>query len=296
MKKRLVTLALAASGLSVVVQAAPLRILLVNDDGCRSPGITQLQRQLADNGYDVWLVAPAENQSGIGSAITMRPGKTFSVQKNADRQFCFPGTPADSVDFGLFGVLRDNPPDLVISGVNDGPNTGASQLNSGTVSAAARAVRFGYPAIAASIGYILTPEEMSQGWPATKKYWPQAIDYVVQVVKKLDRQRLAGQPLLPAGIGVSINYPARDKKQIAGVKVIENQPRPTPQFYYQIQPDGKVQQMMNDQLLGADNSDTDGGWLSRGWITWTLFDGQWNTQQGLQQVQKLLADPALQQP
>ncbi|PLV56453.1 5'/3'-nucleotidase SurE [Erwinia sp. B116] len=296
MKKRLVTLALAASGLSVVVQAAPLRILLVNDDGCRSPGITQLQRQLSDSGYDVWLVAPAENQSGIGSAITMRPGKTFSVQKNADRQFCFPGTPADSVDFGLFGVLRDNPPDLVISGVNDGPNTGASQLNSGTVSAAARAVRFGYPAIAASIGYILTPEEMSQGWPATKKYWPQAIDYVVQVVKKLDRQRLAGQPLLPAGIGVSINYPARDKKQIAGVKVIENQPRPTPQFYYQIQPDGKVQQMMNDQLLGADNSDTDGGWLSRGWITWTLFDGQWNTQQGLQQVQKLLADPALQQP
>ncbi|QUG75735.1 5'/3'-nucleotidase SurE [Erwinia sp. E602] len=296
MKKSLVTLALAASGLSVVVQAAPLRILLVNDDGCRSPGITQLQRQLADNGYDVWLVAPAENQSGIGSAITMRMGKTFSVQKNADRQFCFPGTPADSVDFGLFGVLRDNPPDLVISGVNDGPNTGASQLNSGTVSAAARAVRFGYPAIAASIGYILTPEEMSQGWPATKKYWPQAIDYVVQVVKKLDRQRLAGQPLLPAGIGVSINYPARDKKQIAGVKVIENQPRPTPQFYYQIQPDGKVQQMMNDQLLGADNSDTDGGWLSRGWITWTLFDGQWNTQQGLQQVKKLLADPALQQP
>lgn len=296
MKKRLVTLALAASGLSVVVQAAPLRILLVNDDGCRSPGITQLQRQLSDSGYDVWLVAPAENQSGIGSAITMRPGKTFSVQKNADRQFCFPGTPADSVDFGLFGVLRDNPPDLVISGVNDGPNTGASQLNSGTVSAAARAVRFGYPAIAASIGYILTPEEMSQGWPATKKYWPQAIDYVVQVVKKLDRQRLAGQPLLPAGIGVSINYPAQDKKQIAGVKVIENQPRPTPQFYYQIQPDGKVQQMMNDQLLGADNSDTDGGWLSRGWITWTLFDGQWNTQQGLQQVQKLLADPALQRP
>lgn len=296
MKKSLVTLALAASGLSVVVQAAPLRILLVNDDGCRSPGITQLQRQLADNGYDVWLVAPAENQSWIGSAITMRMGKTFSVQKNADRQFCFPGTPADSVDFGLFGVLRDNPPDLVISGVNDGPNTGASQLNSGTVSAAARAVRFGYPAIAASIGYILTPEEMSQGWPATKKYWPQAIDYVVQVVKKLDRQRLAGQPLLPAGIGVSINYPARDKKQIAGVKVIENQPRPTPQFYYQIQPDGKVQQMMNDQLLGTDNSDTDGGWLSRGWITWTLFDGQWNTQQGLQQVQKLLADPALQQP
>jgi 5'-nucleotidase len=64
------------------------------------------------------------------------------VKKAADKRYCFPGTPADALDFGLWGVLKDAPPDLVISGVNDGPNTGMAQVNSGTVSAAVRSVRW----------------------------------------------------------------------------------------------------------------------------------------------------------
>lgn len=133
--------------LTASTQAAekPLRILLVNDDGCQSVGTTSLQEKLAAKGYDVWMVAPATNQSGIGSAITFKPGKTFDVKKVADKRYCFPGTPADAVDFGLWGVMKEAAPDLVISGVNDGPNTGMAQVNSGTVSAAARALRYGFP-------------------------------------------------------------------------------------------------------------------------------------------------------
>lgn len=91
--------------LTASTQAAekPLRILLVNDDGCQSVGTTSLQEKLAAKGYDVWMVAPATNQSGIGSAITFKPGKTFDVKKVADKRYCFPGTPADAVDFGLWG-------------------------------------------------------------------------------------------------------------------------------------------------------------------------------------------------
>ncbi|STW09625.1 5'-nucleotidase [Klebsiella grimontii] len=73
-------LALSAAG----VQAAekPLKILLVNDDGCQSVGTTSLQEKLAAKGYDVWMVAPATNQSGIGSAITFKTGKVFDVKKS----------------------------------------------------------------------------------------------------------------------------------------------------------------------------------------------------------------------
>ena len=168
---------LAAALLTILTastQAAekPLRILLVNDDGCQSVGTTSLQEKLAAKGYDVWMVAPDTNQSGIGSAITFKPGKTFDVKKVADKRYCFPGTPADAVDFGLWGLMKEAAPDLVISGVNDGPNPGMAQVNSGTVSAAARALRYGFPAIAASIGYRFTEQEMKNKWPSTYKYWP----------------------------------------------------------------------------------------------------------------------------
>lgn len=71
----------------------PMRILVVNDDGCESVGTTSLQEKLAAKGYDVWMVAPSTNQSGIGSAITFKPNKIFDVKKVADKRYCFPGTP-----------------------------------------------------------------------------------------------------------------------------------------------------------------------------------------------------------
>lgn len=280
MKKMLLTLLIAA-GCCSVVQAAerPMRILLVNDDGCASVGITSLQEKLAAKGYDVWLVAPATNQSGIGSAITYKPGKIFDVKKTADKRYCFPGTPADAVDFGLLGVMKDNPPDLVISGVNDGPNTGIAQVNSGTVSAAVRAVRYGYPAIAASIGVIPTVEEMKSGWPSTKKYWPDAVDYVVEQIDILKSHRTPGTPLLPAGTGVSINYPPLEKTAIKGVKYVINEPHPVPQLSYKLLENGRAQQLTNEDSLKPATGDTDTGWLNKGYITWTVFDGQWSAPQ-----------------
>ncbi|PMC11562.1 5'/3'-nucleotidase SurE, partial [Klebsiella aerogenes] len=121
------------------------------------------------------------------------------------------------------GILINNPPDLVISGINDGPNTGMAQVNSGTVSAAARAVRYGFPAIAASIGYIFTEDEMKNKWPSTHKYWPDAVDYVVDVVETLNHKQVSGTPLLPKGSGLSINYPPLPKSKIKGVHYVENE-------------------------------------------------------------------------
>jgi 5'-nucleotidase len=287
MKKKILAAALLAT-FALSAQAAPLKILIVNDDGCESPGSTSLQDKLAAKGYDVWLVAPATNQSGIGSAITFKTGRLFDVKKVADKRYCFPGTPADSVDFGLQGVLKNAAPDLVISGVNDGPNTGMAQVNSGTVSAAARAVRYGVPAIAASIGYVFTEEEMKNKWPSTHKYWPDSVDYVVSLVDTLNAKRTPGTPVLPKGSGLSINYPAVAKDEIKGVHYVENERFPTPQIGYELMADGKAKQTMNPESLKPLLDDTDSGWLNNGYITYTLFDGQWNAPQFLAQYEALL--------
>ncbi|WP_039058683.1 5'/3'-nucleotidase SurE [Enterobacter sp. Bisph1] len=256
-----------------------MRILLVNDDGCESVGTTTLQDKLTAKGYEVWMVAPSTNQSGIGSAITFKPNKIFDVKKVADKRYCFPGTPADALDFGLLGVLKDNPPDLVLSGVNDGPNTGVAQLNSGTIGAAARAVRYGYPAIAASIGYLLTEEEQKAGWPSTHQYWPDSVDYIVSLVDKLHAKWQPGQPVMPKGSGLSINYPPLAKSAIKGEKYIANEQFPQPQHEYKLLEDGRAQQLMRKEVLTPSEADTDTGWLNKGYITWTLFDGEWNAPQ-----------------
>ena len=284
---------LAAALLTILTastQAAekPLRILLVNDDGCQSVGTTSLQEKLAAKGYDVWMVAPDTNQSGIGSAITFKPGKTFDVKKVADKRYCFPGTPADAVDFGLWGLMKEAAPDLVISGVNDGPNTGMAQVNSGTVSAAARALRYGFPAIAASIGYRFTEEEMKNKWPSTHKYWPDSVDYVVTVVDKLNATREPGTALLPKGSGLSINYPPLPATEIKGVHYIDNEQFPVPQISYELQADGTAKQGMNPASLTPTTADTDSGWLNKGYITYTLFDGSWNAPQFQAQYEKRL--------
>ncbi|HHW3963837.1 TPA: 5'/3'-nucleotidase SurE [Raoultella planticola] len=284
---------LAAALLTILTastQAAekPLRILLVNDDGCQSVGTTSLQEKLAAKGYDVWMVAPDTNQSGIGSAITFKLGKTFDVKKVADKRYCFPGTPADAVDFGLWGLMKEAAPDLVISGVNDGPNTGMAQVNSGTVSAAARALRYGFPAIAASIGYRFTEQEMKNKWPSTHKYWPDSVDYVVTVVDKLNATREPGTALLPKGSGLSINYPPLPATEIKGVHYIDNEQFPVPQISYELQADGTAKQGMNPASLTPTTADTDSGWLNKGYITYTLFDGSWNAPQFQAQYEKRL--------
>lgn len=288
--KAAVALALGVFTGSVYAADAQLKILIVNDDGCESVGSTSLQDKLAKKGYDVWLVAPATNQSGIGSAITFKTGKTFAVKKVADKRYCFPGTPADAVDFGLWGVLKDAPPDVVISGVNDGGNTGMAQVNSGTVNAAVRALRYGFPAIAASIGNRLTPEEINNHWPSTQKYWPDSVDYVVNLVEKLNDAHRKGESFLPKGSGISINYPPYPAQEIKGVHYIGNEQYPTPQIGYEILTDGSARQTINPAALKPSDADTDSGWLDRGYITYTLFDGVWNAPQFQTPYEKLLAE------
>lgn len=128
---------------------APLSILLVNDDGWDAPGITAVYERLRSEGHDVTLVGPAENQSGRSMA-TGTAALSVTQPETGQPKYAVDGTPVDALNVGLFGVLADDPPDLVVSGVNRGANVAANTNYSGTVGAASAASEAGYPALAVS--------------------------------------------------------------------------------------------------------------------------------------------------
>lgn len=128
-----------------------MRILLTNDDGVWAPGLRALLRQLAPE-HEVEVVAPDKEQSGVGHGITVHhPLRVARVDLGAGVEaFTVSGTPADCVKLA-FDALLDRPPDIVISGVNDGVNLGTDVLYSGTVAAAVEGCLFGAPAMAVSL-------------------------------------------------------------------------------------------------------------------------------------------------
>ena len=100
-----------------------MRILITNDDGIYAPGLAILEEiaaELAGPSGEVWVVAPAFEQSGVGHCISFT--HPMSISKLAPRRFAVEGSPADCVLAGLYDVLDGARPDLVLSGVNRGNN------------------------------------------------------------------------------------------------------------------------------------------------------------------------------
>lgn len=128
-----------------------LQILVSNDDGIDAPGIAALVKEMKRLG-DVTVVAPHQQQSAVGHAITMNsPLRVRKFYKHG-RFFGYAvsGTPADCVKIAVRAILK-RPPDLVVSGVNHGSNTAISIIYSGTVSAATEGTILGIPSIAVSL-------------------------------------------------------------------------------------------------------------------------------------------------
>ncbi len=123
-----------------------MRILISNDDGYLAPGINALAEALATVA-DIVVVAPDSNRSGASNSLSL--DRPLSVQQAANGFYFVNGTPTDCVHVALTGML-DYRPDLVVSGINNGPNMGDDTLYSGTVAAATEGYLFGIPAIAFS--------------------------------------------------------------------------------------------------------------------------------------------------
>lgn len=184
-----------------------MHILLTNDDGLWAPGIRTLAQVLEERGYDLSLVAPAEEHSAQSHAITINRSLEV-VEYDLDwlkgRAFSVSGTPADSVRVAMDNVLEKRP-DVVFSGCNLGFNAGMDILYSGTVSAAIEGNMFGVPSVA-----------VSSQWVEGSARFDTACDLAVDFFQTIQDQLLEpnGQTMT-----ININVPYLDKDQVKGVKI-----------------------------------------------------------------------------
>lgn len=128
-----------------------MRILITNDDGINAPGLEVLHEiatEIAGPEGEVWTVAPAFEQSGVGHCISYTHPMLFAQM--GERRYAAEGSPADCVLAAIYEVFQGHKPDLVLSGVNRGNNSGENVLYSGTIGAAMEAALQGIPAIALS--------------------------------------------------------------------------------------------------------------------------------------------------
>ena len=128
-----------------------MRILITNDDGINAPGLAVLEKiatEIAGPEGEVWIVAPAFEQSGVGHCISY--SHPTMVAELGPRRYAAEGSPADCVLAAISDIMTDALPDLVLSGVNRGNNSGENVMYSGTIGGAMEAALQGLPAIALS--------------------------------------------------------------------------------------------------------------------------------------------------
>ena len=192
---------------------APLHILLTNDDGHQAPGIQVLHRVLKRAGHRVSMVAPSSEQSATGMGVTSR--RNLALEQLEDSSWHLDGQPVDTVLVALRHLLEDSPPDLVLSGINFGPNLGTALHMSGTIGAAIMATLNGVPAIAISAG--MRFDEVETQFPSTYEILEPAAEFTCQVVDCLRSSANENGRLLPEEILLNINYPALPRDQIKGI-------------------------------------------------------------------------------
>ena len=128
-----------------------MNILLTNDDGIHAAGLRYLYHALLKAGHQVQVVAPLTEQSAVGHAVTLaNPLRMNEIKESNFQGIAVNGTPADCIKFAL-SVIYAKAPDLVLSGINAGPNVGPDVMYSGTVAAATEGFLLGVPSLAVSL-------------------------------------------------------------------------------------------------------------------------------------------------
>jgi 5'-nucleotidase len=182
-----------------VTDKKDLLIFLTNDDGIHAPGLNTLAKYMKSFG-EILVVAPDREQSASSHSLTLtRPLRIASLENN---RYAVDGTPTDAVMVAVHGILRKKKlPDLLISGINHGPNMGDDVSYSGTVAAAIEGSIIGIPSIAVSLA----------DWEA-EDYIPAA-----RAVKKIARWVLKNG--LPQFSFLNINIPYLGKKPFNGMQI-----------------------------------------------------------------------------
>ena len=181
-----------------------MRILVTNDDGIHSPGLTvaeNIARSLSD---DVWVVAPENEQSGASHSLTL--ASPLRLRQIEDKRFAVSGTPTDCVMMACLHILKDHVPDLVLSGVNWGSNMADDVTYSGTIAGAMEGCALNIPSIALSQCYD-EGDRHAIDWSAGEAHGPATVAALVK----------AGWP---AGTLINVNFPGCAADAVKGVKVV----------------------------------------------------------------------------
>jgi len=199
-----------------------MRILVTNDDGINAPGLKVLEdiaATLAGDNGEVWVVAPAFEQSGVGHMISYT--HPTMISQMGERRFAAEGSPADCVMAGLHDVLQGQTVDLVFSGVNRGNNSAENALYSGTLGGAMEGALQGLPAFALS--QYLGPENYEAENP-----FEASAQHGADVIRKILDAAPANNHAY--GLFYNINFPPCPADRVAGIRVAPQGIRPDTHF------------------------------------------------------------------
>ena len=185
----------------------PKRVLITNDDGIDDPKIKELAAAFSKI-TETWVIAPVNNRSSSTHYTSAFKTYTLNVEERdlgaGIQAFAVDGYPADCILLALKGIMKDNPPDLVISGINGGPNLGFDWIASGTIGAARIAAYWGVPALAIS---------------GMDDQIPGSMDAAVKWIMQLAQSKLVNE--LTTAQYLTISIPRIAPGEIKGVKVAE---------------------------------------------------------------------------
>ncbi|MBS5860780.1 5'/3'-nucleotidase SurE [bacterium] len=213
-----------------------MKILISNDDGIAANGIRVLTKELAQE-HDVYVIAPDRERSAAGHSLTLHtPLRVEELEaiSGARKTWVTTGTPGDCVKIGINAILtEEEQPDIVISGINHGPNLGSDILYSGTVSCAMEGAMMGIPSIAVSLASMHSDYE---DFDFTAKF-------VRGMLKRLKDFNFPQKTLL------NVNVPLLDADDIAGIAITELGSRMfTNTYEKRVDPRGKVYYWMAGEL------------------------------------------------
>ncbi len=241
-----------------------MKILLTNDDGIHASGLKFLRESLDELG-EIWTVAPDTEQSAVSHALTLRD--PLRLIEHGPRTFSVTGTPTDCVLMAVRGVpgILEPKPDLVVSGINHGPNMGDDVTYSGTVAGAFEGRLLGLPAVAFS----------NQAW--RPKNLDASARYARDIVQQLIDCGLPDDSLL------NVNFPDLPFEQLKGLRVTKLGYRAyRDEIVAKVDPRGrKYYWIGGDPPTWEDDDNSDFSAVSAGYVSMTPLQTDWTDYKGL---------------
>jgi len=265
----LILLVSQVSAADTLCEAPPLNILLTNDDGVTTVGIEEMHHALLDAGHRVHRIAPNRNYSGSGASMTFR---NVTVQDlSTDKYpnvFAIGGSPATSVFLGITELLdSDEPIDLIVSGINNGPNLGRAVTASGTVGAVLLGLNtFSIPGIAIST-YTLDADVESTGY---RQHFVNVARFVARITSAVGCDDLS---LLGTKQALHISYPALPPGEIKGVRMTHQAIGLGYRSLFVKNPDGNYDYQTRPSEADLTKEDGNTALFREGYITIVPIDG-----------------------